>query len=336
MLIGTQRNPVGPSFRRAKRIEKNLSSTRISFVVPESSPPFSDQQWGQESASLDLFDQELFESVLDADKNQLQGLSWAVVYSGSWAFHGLPILHGYCGHVNCVIDVHSSKKLPVNESLFDPQVLAREVYNELEEVKLNDFHDGHSDDTFDLTKYSWPSYLAPINNQWVSRGGVDWVYFEIQPLASDGESFVWSTAISDKHYLVCYFHIVRSAGNAGNPYRIEERVSRDNFLVFMHQIMDSFKLDLSETAKVEQAAVLSQVSVQSKPVYSFSKEQLEQAKHVLYMHSGDGYKDSSRDISERHRADPKNVAEFVENRIKPRSIKGSYVNGLALTEKPMP
>ena len=333
MLIGTQRNPVGPSFRRAKRIEKELSGTRISFVAPGSKPPFPDLQWGQEMESLDLFDQERFKPVKGADKNELQGLSWAVVYSGSWEFRGLPIVHGYCGHVNCVIDVHLSNKLPVNESLFDPKVLAREVYNELEKVKLDELHDGHSDDSFDLTAYRWPSYLAPINNQWVSRGGAEWIYFEIQPLVSDGESFVWSTAISDKHYLVCYFHMVRSAGNAGNPYRIEERVARDNFLVFMHQIMDSFKLDLSAEAKAEQAAVVLKGSGQLKPVYSFSAELLEQAKHVLYMHSGTGYKDSGRNLDERHRADPKDVAAFLERRIKQRQIEGGGVDSPSLPGK---
>ena len=167
----------------------------------------------------------------------------------------------------------------------------------------------------------------------MARGDADWLYIEDQPLADGLSTIFWFTALSDNHYFSARFFIRRSAINAGNPYRIEQRVSSDNFLAFMHKIMDSFKIELSPSAQAEKERVQQQIPQQSKPILSCSAEQVELAKKVLHHYSGHGYRGESKDPNETHRADPKDVAAFIDERIKPKPLPGSNINGPALNEK---
>jgi len=332
MLFGTRRNPKAPSYRHAKRIKKDLSGTLVSFVAPDSYSPFAIRQAGDEGDILDLASIDCFKQELAADKTEIPGVRVATIYTGSWAFRGLPLLHGYCGSVKCHFEVKRVDDLPINESLFDNSVLAQEVYKSLELTVINDLHEASSSDPFDMTSYQWPSYLTPINCQWLPRGDSEWVYFEDQSLASGPSAITWSTAISERHYLICNYYIKRSALNGGNPYRIEQCVSRDNFLAFVHKIMDSFKIELSPSAKAEQERVRIQIPQQSRPVLSCSAEQVALAKRVLHHYSGFDYNEKGKDPSKVQRADPKDVAAFLEERIKPRPLPGSYANGPALNE----
>jgi len=333
MLIGTRRHPKAPSLRRAKRIEKDLSGTKVSFVAPVSYSPLTIRQAGGEEAEFDLSNAECFKPELAADQTEIPDVRTATIFTGSWAFRGLPFVHGYCGSVNCHFGVKRVENLPVNESLFDSRVLAREVNKCLELTVVNDFHEPVLDDPFDITVYQWPGYLSPINCQWLSIETIDWLYLENQPLTRVMSSNTWSTAISDRHYMTCSFYIKRSTLNAGNPYRIEQRVSSDNFLAFMHKIMGSFKIELSPSAQAEKERVKLQIIQQSRPILLCTTEQVELSKQVLHHYSNRGYRGSSKDPNETHRADPKDVSAFIEERIKPRPLPGSYAKGPALNEK---
>ncbi|SHF92383.1 hypothetical protein SAMN04487965_2964 [Microbulbifer donghaiensis] len=233
-----------------------------------------------------------------------------------------------------LVNINRVKDLSINESLFDNRVLSREAYLQLLSSKLHDFHEGHSDDPLDLTPYRWPSYLGPINCQWLAHNGNDWLYFESQPLVSGGEIVSWQTAIDDRHYLSCRFVITRSARNAGNPYRIEHRVSKKNFLCLMHQIMNSLNLELSPEAAARRAQIQAQPGASDKPLLGCTPEQIKEAKHVLYMWSGRGYQEEGKNREDDHRANPEDVVAFIDERIKPRPLPNSYPPGEVLKLSP--
>ncbi|SFD01853.1 hypothetical protein SAMN05660479_02927 [Microbulbifer thermotolerans] len=341
MLIGTEKKPKGPKIKMGRIIEKNLSETKLLFVAPKTKDPFSSlKNWEKESDFLDIYDSNLFETLETCDKTgekrTFASHHVARAYSNIWEFRGLPILQGYCGHIIFLIDIVKVEDLPINESLFDNRVLAKEAYRTFEFVKLNDLHRGHSDDPLDFTPYRWPTYLGPINSQWLAKNKRDWLYFEDQPLISDSETVTWHTAIDDNYYLSCSFVISRSARNAGNPYRIEQRVPRDNFLALMHKIMDSLTLDLNPKAAARRAQVQAQPGASDKPILTCTPEQVEEAKHVLYMWSGRGYEEPGKSRDDDHRANPEDVAAFIEERIKPRPLPNSYPPGelLKLAQQP--
>ena len=335
MIIGSEKNPKGPSFRRARTIEKELSGSRIRFLAPPHNDPLSSiQEWEAEAACQDIFDSSQYCPLSwvrkSGERYEFYDLQVLRIYSSRWGFNGLPILQGYCGHVNFLIDVNSVEDLPVNESLFENRVLAREAYRAFNLTELQDLHKGHSDDPTDFTPYRWPSYLGPLNCQWIEHRSTDWLYFESQPLINDAETIVWNAAVDDKHYLSCRFVIRRSARNAGNSYRIEQRIPRENFLKLMHQIMDSLSLDLSPEAAARRAQVQAQPGASDKPLLGITQKQVEEAKHVLYMWSDREYEDSSKGEDDDHRASREEVAAFVDERIKPRPLPNSYPPGQIL------
>ncbi|MCX2796041.1 hypothetical protein OQJ62_14030 [Microbulbifer thermotolerans] len=337
MLIGTEKKPKGPKFSRSRPIEKNLSYTRLKFLAPPHKDPFSDlDSWETEPKSIDIDDRSIYRSRKLPNGKNLNGFFSARAYSSRWAFCGIPLLQGYCGHMNLLVDVNLVDNLPINETLFDNNVLTREVYNEFLQTELNDLHEGYSDDPLDVTQYRWPSYLGPINCQWSHIGDSDWLYFEDQPLMRKNQTIFWNVAISDKQYLSFRFVITRSARNAGNPYRIEQRVPRDNFLALMHKIMDSLTLDLNPKAAARRAQVQAQPGASDKPILTCTPEQVEEAKHVLYMWSGRGYEEPGKSRDDDHRANPEDVAAFIEERIKPRPLPNSYPPGelLKLAQQP--
>lgn len=333
MIFGSRRNPKAPSFRRGKYIEKDLSGTMISFFAPASYSPFAVKQAGGEASTFDLFSADNFKVGSAADGSEIQGVRSVPVYTGSWAFSGMPFIHGCCGLVNSYFEVKRIDNLAVNESLFDNDTLASEVYKHLELTVVNDFDEPVLDDPFDLTQHSWPNFLAPINWQWLNREGIEWLYFENQSLADGPSSITWAAAISDRHYLACYFFVKRFAPNAGNPFRIEQRVSSDNFLAFMHKIMGSFKIELASSAKAERERVNARIPVQSRPVVSCTAEQITLAKQVLQHYSGHGYRGDIKDPKNGHRADPVEISDFIDERVKPKPLPGSYQNTPTLNEK---
>jgi len=221
--------------------------------------------------------------------------------------------------------------LPINETLFDNNILTKEVYRELEFTKLQDLHKGHSDDPMGFTNYAWPTYLAPINCHWLQQGGCDWLYLESQPLLDNLETVTFYTAIDEKLYLSFQFVIVRSARNAGNPYQIDKRVPRDNFLSLIQRIMNSVNLELNAEAKCHRSQTQSHPGANKKPVISCTPDQLKDAKHVLYMWSARGFEQPGKGKDDDHRADPKDVAAFIEERIKPRPLPNSYPPGEVLS-----
>ncbi|WP_444921226.1 hypothetical protein ACJJID_01775 [Microbulbifer sp. CnH-101-G] len=323
--------PRPPSFLRARKIEKGLSECTLSFEAPPYSDPFSSvQEWETEPDLLDIFDSDNYHPIKYSSTGKVERdaefphLNLLGVFSSRWTFKELSVFERYGGHIGFGIEISAVDDLSVNESLFENSVLLQEVFRKYELMIFCEFNKGLKSDPVDLTQYRWPSYLGPLNSQWVEQGGLDWLYFETQPLVSGSDSISWHTAISDKYILSCHFTITRAASNAGNTFRINQRMPWDNYINFIQKIMDSLKLELSPELNARHTEVQSQPGANSKSVFGCSPQQIEDAKHVMQMWSGRGYTDSSRDKNESHRATPEEVSEFIDKRIQLRPLHNSY------------
>ncbi|WP_445364484.1 hypothetical protein ACJJIQ_09795 [Microbulbifer sp. ANSA003] len=326
--------PHGPSFRSARKIEKTLSGSKLSFIVPPPADPFSSiQKWEVEPDEFDIFAAENFRPIsyrssknLD-DKIKFPGVTYLRIFSSCWGFKGVPIIGGYNGNIKLIVDVNSVEDLPVNKSLFDARVLAKEVYRKYELEDLHDFHKGLKDDPFDLTQYRWPNYLGPVNCQWIKQANKCWLYFESQPLRRKFDKLSWYTPLTDKHFLSFKFNITRSASNAGNAYRINQRVSWKNYISFAQRIVDSLDLHLTSDLSERLVQFQTQPVAKEKPILCFSSKQVKDAKYVMRMWSDSGYTAPGKGENEGHRASIDEVSNFIDKRIQHRPLHNSYPLG---------
>ncbi|WP_444921227.1 hypothetical protein ACJJID_01780 [Microbulbifer sp. CnH-101-G] len=323
--------PRPPSFRRARKVEKDLSGCILSFEVPPYSDPFSaNKEWETEPDSIDIYDEDAYHlikyhSAINFDELiEYSNIEVRSVFSSIWTVKSTPIISIYGGDIQLGIGIATINDLPINETLFNNKTLLHEVFRRFDLTRLQNFNKGIKSDFFDLTQYRWPSYLGPLNSQWVEQGGLDWLYFETQPLVSDSDSISWHTAISDKHILSCYFTITRSVSNAGNAFRINQRMPWDNYINFSQKIMDSLKLGLSPELNARRTEVQSQLGANSKPIFGCSPQQVEDAKYVMRMWSDTGYMEAGKSRDADLRATPEEVSEFIDKRIQPRPLHNSY------------
>ncbi|WP_444917006.1 hypothetical protein [Microbulbifer sp. JMSA003] len=326
--------PRGPNFRSARRIEKTLSGSKLSFMAPPSADPFSSiQKWEMESDEFDIFDANNFRPIsyrssknLD-DEIEFPDITYLRLFSSCWGFKGMPFFGGYRGEIGLTVDVIKVEDLPINESLFDTRVLAKEVYRKYELEDLHDFHRGLKDDPFDLTQYRWPNYLGPINCQWVKQANKSWLYFESQPLRRKFDKLSWYTALTDKHFLSFRFDVTRSASNAGNSYQINQRVSWQNYVSYVQRIADSLDLSLTSDLSKRLVQVQKQPGAKDKQTLSFTSKQVKDAKYVMRMWSDSGYTAPGKGEDEDHRASIDEVSSFIDKRIQHRPLHNSYPLG---------
>ncbi|WP_444944966.1 hypothetical protein ACJJIK_10130 [Microbulbifer sp. ZKSA006] len=326
--------PRPPSFRRSRKLEKTLSGCKLYFEAPPYSDLFSSiQDWETEPDSFDIFSPFGYQPIKYRDFHDVDeiidfpSIQSLGVFSSRWAFKGIPIVQGYGGYVGLGITVDVIEDLPINESLFHNVTFLKESCRINDLANLQDFNEGLKGNPFDLTQYRWPNYLGPLNCQWIEQGGADWIYLENQPLVNGREDVILQVAIGDKHILSCNFFLMRSGANAGNAYRKNQRTPWDNYINFIQRIMDSLRLELSPELSIRRAEVQSQPGANSKPIFGCTPQQVEEAKHVMQMWSGRGYKDSRRDKNESHRATPEEVSAFIDKRIQPRPLHNSYPLG---------
>ncbi|WP_444917009.1 hypothetical protein [Microbulbifer sp. JMSA003] len=326
--------PRGTNFRSARRIEKTLSGSKLSFIVPPTADPFSSiQKWEAEPDEFDILEAENFRPIsycsgkdLD-EKIEFPAIRYLRLFSSCWGFKGVPIIGGYAGKVGLVVTVTSIEDLPVNDSLFDTRVLAKEVYRRYELGDLHNFELGLKSDPFDLTEYHWPSYLGPINCHWVEQANKSWLYFESQSLRNKLDKVSWHTALTDKHFLSFRFNITRSASNAGNAYRVSERVSWENYIGFVQRIVDSLDLRLTSDLSGRLVKILEHPEANSKPILSFTSKQVNDAKYVMSMWSSSGYIAPGKGRDDDNRASTDEVSSFINKRIQPRPLHNSYSLG---------
>ena len=327
-LFGTEKYPKGPSFRTAKRVSKDLGLASLSFMAPNPKPAHGGS-WNKEPNHFNAASDAGFEPELTWNQCEIEALSRLRVYSSSWEFRGIPVIEGYCGFLNCIVDIRRVSDLPANESLFEKWVFARELLRNQELCTYAATSEGFTDAPLDSNPDRWPLTLGPVNSQWVDRKGTDWLYTEEQQLSDTASAVTWATPISHERYLSCLFLIERSSWHGPNAYRIEERVRPDTFLDLMHQIMDSVKLELCEEVKAERDRIQTAELSDKYPIIEFTPEQLEVAKHVMHMRSTRKLEDSDDkwNSASARRAPREEVEAFLEERVKFKPLPGSYPRG---------
>lgn len=342
MWFGSEKNPKGPSWHKARPVVKELSGTRVSLQAPPLLPnAYMSFALGQEPDVFDLDATDTFELIeYDRHNRSLKpaGSERAdcrvTIWSSGWNFTGRPLLDGASiGDLEVQLVVEEVDELPVNSSLFRREDLLRYARGYFSEGWLGSYHEGYGEnrDPFDLTEYLWPCYLAPLNTQWLELNGSNWFYFEAQPLRMGSDEFCWLCPIGHRRCLRATFDVSRSLYNAGNPYR-KQRSPITNYLQLMENIMSTIVVELSESAKREQASIHDPED--GFPLFHCTETQVNEAKHTLYMWSGAEYRDKSQPKEGGdHRAPKEDVAAFIDQRIKPRPLPGCLAIGSACIEE---
>jgi hypothetical protein len=315
-MFGSEKHPKGPSLSRLVTYAKDLSGARVLYKTPV---PSDDLNKRPELTPdhLNIFAPESY-----SDDNKRKHDRRLGIHSAAWDFTGFPLWTPELGDIQMVVDVVAIDLLPADETLFQRSVLAREVKRNIDETSATETHEGRREDPYDLTVYTWPNYLEPINWQWVTREGSEWLYYETQPLRDAFEAFTWITPLSRWHYLRLLFYTFRSTHNAGNPYRLAQRLPLRPYTDLMHVIMDTVNLTLAPSAAAERAACEARNAAQPLPFAAPTEAQIQQAKHILYMWSGAGYREKDKTDS---RADPADVARFVDQRLVPVPLPGALI-----------
>jgi hypothetical protein len=327
MIFGSERHPKGPKWSKATRIVKDLTTATLEFKAPLPTPPFTDRNWAEEGDHFSTLD---FNNVNPKDLEEDEQKTSVIIYSNSWEYRGLPILEGYCGDIRFFVRINKVKNLPVNTNLFASESLANAILQEHKVTFLSKTHEARFDDPYDLTELKWPNYLSPINSQWVVKDNNQWLYCEGQPLVNGKNIVTYYSALTHDTYLSFRFLITRSAMNAGNAYRIEQRIPLTNFLTLVHNIMDSVKIRFSDNSREEELSQKNAAHDADMPVIEASPEYIELAKHVLYMWSARQYTDTKKPKKKDHRAAKNDVADFIDAKVTPRPLPNSLPRGEVL------
>jgi len=324
MIFGSERHPKGPKWSKATHIVKDLNTATLEFKAPLPTPPFTDRTWAEEGDHFSTLD---FNNVDPKDLEEDEHKTSVIIYSSSWEYRGLPILEGYCGDILFFVTLSRLKNPPINSSLHSPEALANAVLKEHDVSCLSRTHEARFDDPYDLTELQWPTYLSPINSQWLKKDNIQWLYCESQPLVKDKNIVTYYTPLSHDTYLSFQFLITRSAMNAGNAYRIEQRIPLTNFLTLVHNIMDSVKINFSSNSEKSEENQEREVNASDMPIIEASPEYIELAKHVLYMWSARQYTDTKDPKKKDHRASEDEISNFIDSKVKFRSLPNSLPRG---------
>ncbi|MBU3068603.1 hypothetical protein KOI40_02165 [Aestuariicella sp. G3-2] len=320
------KHPVGPSFSQAYLREKDLSGNFLSFEAP--SPRGDANLVASDEGNPDIIDIEDLDKYCDlknllATKDYYQGNALRrQVFTSSWQMNGRPMMDGYMGDLRLSVSVRQIPNLAVGDSLFNPEILAREVRKEAELGSLNDFHNGYNEDEWDFTNTCWPHYLGPLNWQWQQINNRIWLYFELQSLRDLASPFTWYIALSDQHFLECQFFITKSSNVGGNSYCEETNIASDPYTKLMHQIMSTLTLTRTSEMSAREQQVLSENQNARLLLHPGpSPEQLAFAAHVMWKWSNRGtHYEEVEGVD--YRANKEDVAELIKQRIKPNPLPG--------------
>ncbi|WP_226704733.1 hypothetical protein [Microbulbifer elongatus] len=338
MWFGSEQNPKGPNWHKARPVIKNLSGTRIALHAPPlQSNAYMPFAFDDEPDSFDLDSPDTLEAI-DYRSPKPSGSERSdrrtTIWSSGWNFTGRPLLDGASiGDLQVELVLEEIDELPINCSLFRREDLIRYAKGYFSEGWLGNFHHGfgepHERNVYDLSPPRWSNYLAPLNNQWLVLNGQDWLYFEVQPLRESTDDFYWLCPIGHRRCLRATYSVSRHLSNAGNSYR-RERSPIENYRDLMEKIMSTIIVELSETARQQQRSVENPEA--QYPLFHCTAAQVEEAKHVMYMRSDICYRDKLKPEDADHRAPKEEVAAFIDQRIQPRPLPGCLAIGPAFEQ----
>lgn len=320
------KHPVGPSFSGAYQREKDLSGNLLRFKAPS---PYGDSCLvitdEDQSDRINIYEAKEFMNLRQKSVTSPYYAGEALeqlVFLSSWQFQGRPLLDGYMGDLRFCITLRYLPELPAYESLFNPEALAHEVRKEAELNYLGEFNNGYNEDEWDFTNTRWPVYLGPLNWQWQTLNGQQWLYYEMQPLRNTSASYAWHVALTDNHFLECIFYVEKCGNTGGNSYCNDVEISSDPYLKLMHQIMSTLTLTRTpELAAREQQVLAEHPDARLLMHPGPSAEQLAFAAHVMWKWSNRGTHHEEVEGVD-YRAKPEEVAELIKRRIQPKPLPG--------------
>ncbi|NHO68490.1 hypothetical protein G8770_23305 [Aestuariicella hydrocarbonica] len=320
------KHPVGPSFSGAYERTKDLSGNVLGFKAPAPCGDGGLVATDEDNEdTLDIYDRNGFidlRQVNYASRFYSGDALKRQVFLSSWQMNGRPLVDGYMGDLRLCINVRHLPDFPANESLFDPEILAREVRRETELNFLSDFHNGYNEDEWDFTNTCWPHYIGPLNWQWQNLNGRQWLYYEMQSLRSTSCPYVWNIALTDHHFLECTFYVTKSGRSGGNSYCREVGIASEPYLKLMHDIMSTLTLTRTpELAAHEQSVLRDHSDARLLLHPGPSAEQLAFAAHVMWKWSNRGTHHEEVEGVD-YRAKPEDVAELIKQRLKPNPLAG--------------
>jgi hypothetical protein len=329
------KHPVGPSFSDAYERKKDLSGNLVSFKAPapcgDAGLVSTDEEYGD---SVDISDPNGFNDLkkTGATANYYCGDALVkTVFLSSWQLNGRPLLDGYMGDVMMDISVRYLPDLSVTESLFHPEVLAREVRRESELGYLCDFHNGYNEDEWDFTNTRWPHNLGPLNWQWQKLNGQQWLYYEMQSLRGSPCPYIWNIALTDNLFLECAFYVTKSGWSGGNSYCREVTIASEPYLKLMHQIMSTLTLTRTpELAAREQQVLTEHPDARLLLHPGPSAEELALAARVMWKWSASDMRIEKQEGVD-YRARPEAVAELIKRRIQPQPLSG-YIDSAVFAD----
>lgn len=325
--LRSRKNPKGPTMSQARHIKKDLGIGRLDFMAPAPSPRFDKlTNWVGLPDSLDALDLTIYTHKLGSNGHFPDNIQKYRVYNNEWQFKGLPIIQRACGEITLVVDVIRIDNLPINENLFNKRDLALTCLENIKYAHAEVHTEPPKNDVFNLNPQKWPTYLGPINSQWIKKINTDWLYYEFQSLTHHSSTVAWITPLTDQHFILFNFSVSRSCPNNNNAYRIEEHVPRKNFLDYIHKFMDIVEIELQPEfeQKREQQKKLED---EAKPVIEATPEHIALAKTVMHEWSDCQYKDPSKDKGEDRRAPFKDVSDRIDWIVTPKPTPGSYPRG---------
>jgi len=239
-------NPKGPSFTRAETIRCDFFGTELSFKVPKHRPYYKRVK---EHLPERRYQQKNFHFEFHCSDNENHDtpnhLERFNMFRRFWTFYG-PWFTGTLAQLSMHITLIKPVNFDHEFSLFHPRAFEKLVGDYLTHLYAKHIND-------DGTHH----YTAPINWQPLQQFPVIAARFEVTP--NEGAVIRNTTyhlvfALTDKIFASVEFDPGRIK-NISNE-ELDKLVSIDSMLELMNNIIDSFKLTLSDEAKQQQQAAL--------------------------------------------------------------------------------
>lgn len=251
MPLPSKQHPSGPSLRRLKHYEWNLSGTHLAFDALKHNYDRIPER-GKRDADINLYAPHNYGRVHD---NSLYEPAKLKLVSSQWLYRGFPVLHGLLGEVYFSVNVVHCSEF---SSLFRPRHLECAIERFLFAARGCGILQESG-----VTRLNWQvRRLGDL--QWVNYGyqGALWLHAP----AEEAYGSVWQTPISSEHLLTFIFKgVIRKPGT-----RLREVYSQVESTV-----MQTVELSLSEQSLAERDEVRRQYPdealPESLPPYEFEE-----------------------------------------------------------------
>lgn len=229
-LIGTRRNPKGPSLAKLENHRLILSGTQVQFKAPTHNDPQVPDQ-GESDVNLNIYDVQRFGRLGDDNADEIPTRALAVKW---WEYTGIPVFDGtgYLGRMEFQVNL---SHMPAFSSLFRPITLECAIERYIYMSPSSTQYPG-------TNRLDWR--VVEINgSQWVNYGMIGWTAMYN---AEEVYTSFWQIPITDEHLLTVEFVQVIA---------LKRTNLKQAFQKVIDAVMSSFHLELSEDASAQKAKV---------------------------------------------------------------------------------